>query len=372
MAKVVKNAKKPKKSAAEKKEKKPIVDKALKSLVEKINKEFGDNTVTLGVETLEDSYTQAYIPTGILQLDADLGGGIPVGRYIEISGRESSTKTTLTLNIIAQAQKLGYKCAFCDIEGTSKNIEYLEACGVDYKNLVYNNPASLEEAARLVNQYQRSGVIKVCGYDGIAASMVTEVETENKKLIGESKQMGGPQRMLQDMLLRFQMANNKFFRLGETPFTLISTNQIREKPTQYGDPEYTPGGRGKDFVSSINIRLRQGDWIKEGKEIVGQVVKYKISKNKIYKRMRAGEVDFYFDDNNAGVELLHYDVLKDMVVTAIGMDVIQQGGAWYSFGDTRACGAKGFIDLLRDDEDLQEQIREEVMGIVEKIRRGKE
>ena len=346
-------------------------DARLKALVDKINKEFGHNTVTLGVEELEKSYNQVYIPTGILQLDADLGGGVPVGRYIEVSGRESSTKTTLTLNIIGQAQRMGYLCSFVDIEGTSKNIDYLEACGVDHRNLIYDNPASLEEAARLVNYYQREGSIKVCGYDGIAASMVTEMEMDNKKQIGEPKQMGTPQKILQDMLLRFQMANNKFFRLGETPFTLISTNQIREKPTAYGDPEYTPGGRGKDFVSSVNIRLRQGDWIREGQSIVGQVVKYKISKNKLYKRMRAGEIDFYFDDNNAGVEPLHYDVMKDIVITAIGNNIIEQGGAWYSFGDVRVQGAKNMIEAVREDEDLQARIREEVMEIVSKTRVGK-
>ena len=126
-------------------------------------------------------------------------------------------------------------------------------------------------------------------------------------------------------------------------------------------------------MSSCNIRLRQGDWIKEGQNVVGQVVKYKVTKNKLYKRNRAGEVDFYFDDNSAGVEKLNYDVLKDTVIVALGMNVIVRAGAWFSYKDKfKLQGVNSVVEELRNNEALLKEIQQEVMKIVEKTHEGKE
>lgn len=347
----------------------------LKNLVSVLNKKYGENAIILGVSKEEvERYNQQFISTGLLQLDIDLGGGIAIGRYTEISGKESSTKTTLALNILANAQRMGIQCALLDIEGTSGDESYLKACGVNPSTLLYMRPSSLEEATNVVNDLQNNGAVKFVIYDSIAMSMASEAELE--KEVGESFRMGVPQQMIQSMLRRFQMKNNLFFRTGEVPFTLIGINQLRENIAQrYGNPEYTPGGRGKDYVSSCNIRLRTGDYIAEGtassKIIVGQVVKYKISKNKLYKRMRDGEVNFYFDENSAGIPPLHYDVLADTVIVAVEYDVIKKSGGWYAFKDIKAQGLSNLISALKQSPETVQEIKDEVINLVQKIRKGK-
>lgn len=164
------------------------------------------------------------------------------------------------------------------------------------------------------------------------------------------------------------MANNLFFRTGQVPTTLIGINQLREKIGAYGDPEYTPGGRAKDFVSSINLRLRKGDWIKEGNEIIGQVMKYKVSKNKIYKRGGVGEVDFYFADNSIGIEPCNYDVLQDVSLIALSMNVIHKAGGWFSYKDVKVQGGSKLIEAMRSNPSMVEEIRAEVMQIVKEKR----
>lgn len=354
---------------------KPIKKEGLKELVAVLNKKYGDNAIILGISSQEaEQYNQQFISTGLLQLDLDLGGGVAIGRYTEISGKESSTKTTLALNILANAQKMEMQCALLDIEGTSGDERYLKSCGVNPETLLYMRPSSLEEATNMVNDLQNDGIVKFAVYDSIAMSMASETELERE--VGESFRMGVPQQMIQSMLRRFQMKNNLFFRRNETPFTLIGINQLRENIAQrYGNPEYTPGGRGKDYVSSCNIRLRTGDYIAEGsasnKVIVGQVVKYKISKNKLYKRMRDGEVNFYFDENHAGVPPLHYDVLLDTVIVAVEYDVIKKAGGWYSFKDIKAQGLPNLMSLLTQNPAYVEEIKAEVINLVQKIRKGK-
>lgn len=347
----------------------------LKTFVSVLNKKYGKNAVLLGISNEEESlYNQQFISTGLLQLDIDLGGGIAVGRYTEISGKESSTKTTLTLNILSNAQKMGLKCALLDIEGTSGDIEYLQACGVNVEELLYMRPSSLEEATNMVNDLQSDGIVKFAVYDSIAMSMASESELE--KNVGESMRMGVPQQMIQSMLRRFQMKNNLFFRNGEIPFTLIGINQLRENIGQkFGNPEYTPGGRGKDYVSSCNIRLRVGDYIAEGsgaeKNIVGQVVKYKISKNKLYKRMRDGEVNFYFSENQAGVLPLHYDKIMDIVLVALTCNVIKKSGGWYSYKENKVQGLDKLMSLLSENTAFIDEIKTEVLEIVKKTKNGK-
>ena len=180
--------------------------------------------------------------------------------------------------------------------------------------------------------------------------------------------MGIPQQQVQSMLRRFQMANNRYFRTGELPFTLIGINQLREKVGSYGNPEYTPGGRGKDFFATCNIRLKTGDYIKEGNKFVGQVVKYKISKNKVYKRMGTGEIDFFFAPNNAGIPPLCYDVIKDVVIVACQFNLIQRGGSWYTYKDIKTQGLDAMLDTLNQKPEYLKQIREEVFEIVKKTK----
>lgn len=348
-----------KKGVTNKTEEVTNVSPEMQNLVEAMNKKFGKNAVRIGIS--KDKRKREYISTGILQLDKDLNGGIPVGRVTEISGENHTGKSTLALHIMAEAQKKGLMCGLIDVEGTSDDIDYMNACGVDSSKLIISNPASLEEALAIAEMWQKSGEVHVCMFDSIASSLATKTVLEAE--IGESRRMGTPQQELAEYFIKYQMANNGLSREDSRPFTLIVINQLRSKINSYGDPDYTPGGRAKEFAYSVRIRLRKGDWIKEKDTIVGQITKYKIDKNKLGIPYRSGEVDFYFDENNsAGVPALNYDVFKDMVLVGVVLGVINKSGGWYSYHDIeKVQGIDKFTNELRQREDLIEKLREEVL-----------
>lgn len=132
-------------------------------------------------------------------------------------------------------------------------------------------------------------------------------------------------------------------------------------------PEYTPGGRAKSFAASVDIRLRRGDWISEGsgenKEIVGQVVKFKIEKNKTYKRMQTGEFDFYFSENNAGISPYFNDNCKEVIISAVEWGVIERAGAWFMYKEQKYQGMNKLIDALKDNPEMIEQLKSEVIHL---------
>lgn len=338
----------------------------LLSVVNDLNKKFGENTIQIGVP--EKQNTIPRIPTGSPTLDVALGGGIPEGRFIEISGNESSTKTTQTCHIIREAQKLGHTVAFLDVEGTS-DFDYFEQIGIDTANLLYSRPDSMEEATEAMLQLQKSGYVTLGIIDSIA-SMTPNKEAESK--MDETVRMGIPQQLLGEFFRKWQANNNRLERLGKRPLTLIGINQLREKIGAYGDPEYTPGGNAKKYFSSVNIRFRRGDWITEGKgdnkQIVGQVVKFKIEKNKTYKRMQTGEFDFYFAENNADVKRLYNDNFKETVVLAVEYGVISRGGAWFYYEDEKFQGLDNLIAYLKVHPEKVKDIRSGVLDLATKLR----
>lgn len=199
------------------------------SVIADLNKKFGENTITVGVS--EDKKIVKRIPTGSPTLDVALGGGIPEGRFIEISGNESSTKTTQTCHILREAQNLGHVCAFLDVEGTS-DMQYFEQLGVDTSCLIYSRPDSMEEATEAMLQLQKSGYVTVGVIDSIA-SMTPNKEAESK--MDETVRMGIPQQLLGEFFRKWQANNNRLEREGKTPLTLIGINQLREKIGAYGD-----------------------------------------------------------------------------------------------------------------------------------------
>lgn len=364
---VVKNNTKAKKSSkpvkASTAQMKKGTSQELQSLVASLNKKFGDNAISIGVPN-DVAYTIERIPTGSLSLDVALGGGIPVGRYTQIAGLFSSTKTTQTLHIIAEAQKMGLVCAFFDIEGTSDEA-YFRQCGVDYDSLLYSRPDGSEEAFEMMLRLQKSGEVHLGVIDSLAALSPNK---EQEIAMDETMRMGIPQQLLGEFFRKYQANNNRLSREGKRAFTLICINQIREKIGSYGNPEYTPGGNAKDFAMSVDLRLRRGDWITEGsgenKEIVGQVVKFKVEKNKTYRRMMTGEFDFYFtSENAANVEELHNDKFKEMIILAVEFGIIDRKGAWFMYKDQKFQGMPALIDAFRNDDDLVEEVREEVLSL---------
>lgn len=207
--------------------------KELSKLVESLNKKFGTNAVSLGFPKTENGgmKTIERIPTGSFSLDIALGGGLPLGRFIEISGAFSSTKTTQCLHIIANAQKRGLVCALIDVEGTTDE-KYVKSVGVDFDNLLYSRPDGMEEALQMLLDMQKSGEVHLAVLDSIAA-MSTNKEQDTS--MEETVRMGIPQQLLGEYFRKYQANNNRLEREGKKPFTIIGINQVREKIGAYGD-----------------------------------------------------------------------------------------------------------------------------------------
>lgn len=338
----------------------------LSKLTADLNKKFGANCITLGVPKDSEGNVREIkrIPTGSISLDIALGGGIPEGRFIEMSGAYSSTKTTQALHMIREAQKMGYVCALVDVEGTTDEA-FLEALGVNVETLLYSQPDGMEEACQLILDMQKSGAVNFCVLDSIAAMSPNK---EQETSMEETVRMGIPQQILGEFFRKFQANNNRLNRENKTPFTLIGINQLREKIGAYGDPEYTPGGRAKGFTCSVDIRLRRGDWITEGtgndREIVGQVVKFKIEKNKTFKRMTTGEFDFYFAENSGGIAPFFNDNEKEVVMCAVEWGVIERTGSWFVCYDKKYQGVNGLVSALKESPELVKKLREDVLRLV--------
>ena len=203
--------------------------KELALLVNKLNKKFGNNALVMGSEI--EKQQQNRIPTGSVALDLDLGGGIPIGKFTQISGALSSTKTTQCVHIVREAQKMGLVCGWGDVEGTSDK-EYFENLGVNTEDLLYSRPDGLEELTQMILDMQNSGLVHLFVWDSIEAS------SPNKELdstMDESTQLGTKPKLMNEFFRKYQANNNRLVREGKRPFTLICINQLREKIGSYGD-----------------------------------------------------------------------------------------------------------------------------------------
>ena len=216
---------------------------------------------------------------------------------------------------------------------------------------------------------QREGIIKFGLWDCIIATKPNKIID---KSVGDSVQMGVMQTILDEFFAKFALNNNKLSREGKTPFTLITVNQLREKPTMYGNPEYTPGGRAKDFAFSIDLRLRRAEWITEGKgnnkSVVGQVVSYKTEKNKTYKRMQEGQLDLYIEENELGIPRFNFDNFKSLVTEAVSFGLVEQGGAWYMLDVERGLKFQGFdklVEFLRENPDEVKTLEKKLLALVD-------
>jgi recombination protein RecA len=337
----------------------------LAKLVESLNKKFGQNAVSLGFPKDDAGRVKGIerLPTGSFSLDLALGGGLPLGRFIHVCGGFSSTKTTQCMHIIRNAQEAGMVCALIDAEDTSDD-PYLEALGIDLESLLYSNPDGSEEAFQMILDMQRSGEVHLAVLDSLAAlSPIKEQDTSME----DTMRMGIPQQLLGEFLRKYQASNNRLKREGKRPFTLIGINQLREKIGAYGDPEYAPGGKAKDFASTIDLRFRRGDWITmgtgENKEVVGQVVKFRIDKNKTFKRMQSGECDFYFSDNEVGVPIFYNDNFKEVVSAGVEWGVIERSGAWFVYNGKKFQGIGALLSAMAGDTALVEDVKKKVLRL---------
>ena len=327
---------------------KPIVAdsekaKALQAALAQIEKQFGKGTIMrLGEGEVVDDIQ--VVSTGSLGLDIALGvGGLPRGRVIEIYGPESSGKTTLTLQVIAEMQKQGGTCAFVDAEHALDS-QYAQKLGVNLQDLLISQPDTGEQALEVVDSLVRSGAVDLVVIDSVAA-LTPKAELEGD--MGDS--LPGLQARLMSQALRKLTASIK-----KTNCTVIFINQIRMKiGVMFGSPETTTGGNALKFYASVRLDIRRTGTIKRGDEAVGNETKVKVVKNKVAPPFKTAEFDILF-----GEGISRQGEIIDMGVNA---KVIEKSGAWYAYnGEKIGQGRDNAREFLRENEALAFEIENKV------------
>lgn len=312
--------------------------KAIESAMSNIEKQFGKGSVMkLGDHNVTNIDA---ISTGCLDLDIALGiGGVPKGRIIEIYGPESSGKTTFALHAIAEVQKAGGTAAFIDAEH-ALDPAYAAKLGVDTDELLVSQPDTGEQALEIAEALVRSGAIDILVVDSVAA-LVPRAEIEGE--MGDSH-VGLQARLMSQALRKLSGAINT------TKTIAIFINQIREKVgVMFGNPEVTPGGRALKFYSTIRLEVRRGETIKLGTEIVGNVAKIKVVKNKVAPPFKAVEVDVMYGE---GVSKQ-----GEILDLAVDYNIIEKSGSWYSYnGEKMGQGRENAKLFLKENPFIMEEI----------------
>ena len=317
--------------------------KALGVTMQHLEKDFGAGTVMrLGDEAVQDIET---IPTGSLGLDYALGGGgVPRGRITEIYGPESSGKTTLAIQIIAEAQKFGGICAIIDAEHAFDRF-YAEKLGVDVNNLWIAQPDNGEQALDIAEQLINSGAIDVLVIDSVAA-LTPKAEIEGE--MGE-KNVGLHARLMSQAMRKLTGT------ISRTRTCCIFINQIREKiGVMFGNPETTTGGNALKFYSSVRIEIRPSTIIKDGETSIGRLAKVKVVKNKVAPPFMRAEFDIMFGEG----------ISKSGEIIDLGVEhnVIKKSGAWFSYnGNKLGQGRDAVKRVIESQPELMDELAEKVM-----------
>ncbi|MBP6903482.1 MAG: recombinase RecA [Burkholderiaceae bacterium] len=317
--------------------------KALQAALAQIEKQFGKGSIMrLGdgeaVEALE------VVSTGSLGLDIALGvGGLPRGRVIEIYGPESSGKTTLTLQVVAQMQKLGGTCAFIDAEH-ALDTAYAQKLGVSLQELLISQPDTGEQALEIVDALVRSGSVDLVIIDSVAA-LTPKAELEGE--MGDS--LPGLQARLMSQALRKLTATIK-----KTNCMVIFINQIRMKiGVMFGNPETTTGGNALKFYSSVRLDIRRTGSIKRGEEVIGSETKVKVVKNKVAPPFKTAEFDILYGEGTS-----REGEIVDMGVAA---KIVDKAGAWYAYnGEKIGQGKDNAREFLRENPEIALEIENKV------------
>lgn len=320
--------------------------KALNAALSQIEKQFGKNTVMrLGENTAQ---AVEAVSTGSLSLDIALGiGGLPKGRIIEIYGPESSGKTTLTLQAIAECQKNGGTAAFIDAEH-ALDPSYARKLGVDIDNLLVSQPDNGEQALEIADMLVRSGAIDLIVIDSVAA-LTPKAEIEGE--MGDSHM--GLQARLMSQALRKITGNAK-----RSNCMVIFINQIRMKiGVMFGSPETTTGGNALKFYASVRLDIRRIGQVKEGEEIVGSETKVKVVKNKMAPPFREATFQIMYGQGT--------NRLGELVDLAAAQDIVQKAGAWYSYkGSKIGQGKNNVIRYFEENPAVAEEIEKQVRDLL--------
>jgi recombination protein RecA len=321
--------------------------KAIEMAVGQIEKQFGKGSIMrLGQK---DAVTQiAAISTGAVSLDYALGiGGVPRGRVIEIFGPESSGKTTLALQVIAEAQKLGGMAAFVDAEH-ALDAQYARKLGVELDNLLVSQPDNGEQALEIVEVLVRSNSVDVVVVDSVAA-LVPRAEIEGE--MGEA-QMGLQARLMSQALRKLTGIVSK------SKTCLIFINQLREKiGVMFGNPETTTGGRALKFYASVRIDIRRIGAIKDGDAVVGGRTRVKVVKNKVAPPFREAEFDVMYGEGISRE--------GDLLDLAVERKIVEKSGTWFAYGGDRlGQGRENVKQFLKDNpatfKSIEEKVRKEL------------
>ncbi|WP_193165865.1 recombinase RecA [Microbulbifer hainanensis] len=313
-------------------------DKALQAALSQIERQFGKGTV-MRMGDKEREQIPA-ISTGSLGLDVALGiGGLPRGRIVEIYGPESSGKTTLTLQVIAEAQRKGGTCAFVDAEHALDPI-YAEKLGVNVDELIVSQPDTGEQALEVADMLVRSGAVDVLVVDSVAA-LTPRAEIEGE--MGDSHV--GLQARLMSQALRKLTGNIK-----NTNTLCVFINQIRMKiGVMFGSPETTTGGNALKFYSSVRLDIRRIGSVKEGDEVVGNETRVKVVKNKVAPPFKQTEFQIMYGQ---GINLL-----GEIVDYGVKLGLVDKAGAWYSYkGDKIGQGKANAVKFLKENQDIRDEI----------------
>ncbi|MBQ7467155.1 MAG: recombinase RecA [Clostridia bacterium] len=321
-------------------------EKALEQAIAQIEKQFGKGSIMkLGEAPVQEVEV---IPTGCLTLDMALGiGGVPRGRIIEIYGPESSGKTTVSLHIIAEAQKLGGTAAFIDAEHALDPV-YAQRLGVDIKNLYVSQPDTGEQGLEIAESLVRSGSVDIVVVDSVAA-LTPKAEIDGE--MGDSH-VGLQARLMSQALRKLAGITSK------TKTCVVFINQLREKVgVMFGNPETTPGGKALKFYASVRMDVRKGEVIKDGDQSIGSRTKVKIVKNKMAPPFKTAEFDIVF-----GLGISKEGCLLDM---AVENDIIQKSGAWFSYnGEKIAQGKENAKGYLANNPDFAAEVEAKVKEAV--------
>ena len=317
-------------------------DKALNLTLDKLQKTYGKGVVMkMGDEIVQDVPA---ISTGSLGLDIALGnGGLPRGRVVEIYGPESSGKTTLAMQTIAEAQAAGGMAAFIDAEHAFDKV-YGRSLGIDTENLLISQPDDGEQSLEITDHLIRSGALDVIVIDSVAA-LTPKAELEGE--MGESK-MGLQARLMSQALRKLTGS------ISKTNTICIFINQLREKiGVMFGSPETTTGGNALKFYSSVRLDIRKIQSLKNGKEIIGNRARVKVAKNKVAPPFRTAEFDILYGEG----------ISREGEVLAIAVDyeIVKKSGSWFSYGSTRlGQGRDAVKKLFFDNPELQQEIEDQI------------
>jgi recombination protein RecA len=313
--------------------------KMLEAAIAQIEKSHGKGAI-MRLGSRDVLVPVSVIPTGCLSLDAALGvGGFPRGRVVEVYGPESGGKTTMTLHVIAEAQKLGGTAAFIDAEHALDPV-YARKLGVDVDNLLVSQPDNGEQALEIAETLIRSGGVDVVVVDSVAA-LVPKAELEGE--------MGDPQMGLQARLMS-QALRKLTAIVSKSRTCLIFINQIREKiGVMFGNPETTTGGRALKFYASIRLDIRRIQAIKEGDRVIGSRTRGKVVKNKVAAPFREAEFDILYGEGISRE--------GDLIDLGVEKGLLEKSGTWISFGGERmGQGRENARVFLKENKDIREKL----------------